>query len=102
MADFTPVGSAMVRVEVFRGSTLAGSVLVAPGVVATASGAADLPGIDAVGWIPPCYLPVIDGIEATREIKRLNPAIKVLMISMLADYASVLKAMKAGADGYLL
>jgi DNA-binding NarL/FixJ family response regulator len=47
-------------------------------------------------------MPIIDGIEATREIKRLNPEIKVLMISMLSDYASVEKALKAGADGYLI
>jgi hypothetical protein len=31
MADFTPVGSAMVRVEVFRGSNLVGSAVVPPG-----------------------------------------------------------------------
>jgi DNA-binding NarL/FixJ family response regulator len=47
-------------------------------------------------------MPVIDGIEATREIKRHKPDIKILMISMLADYASVIKALKAGADGYII
>ncbi len=47
-------------------------------------------------------MPVIDGIEATREIKRHKPGIKILMLSMLADYSSVIKALKAGADGYLI
>jgi DNA-binding NarL/FixJ family response regulator len=47
-------------------------------------------------------MPLIDGIDATREIKRLDDNIKVLMVSMLGDYTTVSKAFKAGADGFLL
>lgn len=47
-------------------------------------------------------MPVIDGIHATREIKTLHPEIKIIMVSMLADYSSVIKALKAGADAYIL
>lgn len=47
-------------------------------------------------------MPVIDGIHAPREIKTLHPEIKIIMVSMLADYSSVIKSLKAGADAYLL
>jgi DNA-binding NarL/FixJ family response regulator len=47
-------------------------------------------------------MPVIDGIEATREIKRHDDNIKVLIISMNSDLDTVSKVMKAGADGFLL
>ncbi|MBK9399682.1 MAG: response regulator transcription factor [Bacteroidetes bacterium] len=47
-------------------------------------------------------MPVINGIEATQEIKRLRPDVKVIIVSMNTDYATVNKAIKAGADGYIL
>ncbi len=47
-------------------------------------------------------MPVIDGIEATRDIKQQQSEIKVLIVSMLADFNSVSRAMKAGADGFLI
>lgn len=47
-------------------------------------------------------MPVIDGIEATREIKMHHPNIKVLIVSMRSDLDSVSRAMKAGADGFLI
>lgn len=47
-------------------------------------------------------MPVIDGIEATREIKRHHKKIKVLIVSMLSDFATVSKVLKAGADGFLI
>lgn len=47
-------------------------------------------------------MPIIDGIEATRQIKMHNPEIKVLIVSMLSDLDSVSNAMKAGADGFLI
>ena len=42
-----------------------------------------------------------NGIEATREIKRESPDIKVLVLSMFTDPGTVAEAVKAGADGYL-
>lgn len=47
-------------------------------------------------------MPVIDGIEATREIKKNNKDIKVLIVSMLSDFDTVSKVLKAGADGFLI
>jgi DNA-binding NarL/FixJ family response regulator len=47
-------------------------------------------------------MPVIDGIEATREIKLFRPDTKVLIVSMRSDLDSVSRAMKAGADGFLI
>ncbi len=47
-------------------------------------------------------MPVIGGLEATAEIKRLRPDVKVIIVSMNTDYATVTKAIKAGADGYIL
>lgn len=47
-------------------------------------------------------MPIIDGIQATREIKLQHPDTKVLIVSMLSDLDAVSKAMKAGADGFLV
>lgn len=47
-------------------------------------------------------MPVIDGILATTEIKIHHPLIKIIMVSMLTDLSSVIKALKAGADAYVL
>ena len=47
-------------------------------------------------------MPVLNGIEATRIIKRQWPDMRVLAISMMGDYTTVQQMLKAGADGYLL
>lgn len=47
-------------------------------------------------------MPLLNGIEATRQIARRFPAIHVLILSMHADEAYVIQALKAGARGYLL
>ncbi|AEI51493.1 response regulator [Runella slithyformis] len=44
----------------------------------------------------------MDGITATRELKRRFPTIKVLMITVLDDDDKLFEAFKAGASGYLL
>ena len=46
-------------------------------------------------------LPTIDGIEATRKIKAVNPDIRVLMYTSREDEDDVLDAFQAGADGYI-
>jgi len=46
-------------------------------------------------------IPGMDGIEATRELKRTSPDIEVIMLTSYADdYVS--EAIEAGASGYLL
>jgi NarL family two-component system response regulator LiaR len=48
------------------------------------------------------YMPVLDGIAATRELKARHPEAKVLMLTSLGDGEVVQRAMKAGASGFLL
>ena len=47
-------------------------------------------------------MPVMDGIQAARQILRLAPATAILMLSMSAEEACVRDAFEAGAQGYLL
>lgn len=47
-------------------------------------------------------MPGMDGLEATREIKRQNPGISVLMVTMQEDPDYLLEALKTGAAGYVL
>ncbi|MCU0324814.1 MAG: response regulator transcription factor [Spirosomaceae bacterium] len=47
-------------------------------------------------------MPAMDGIEATREIKRRNPNQKIMMLTVLDREDKIFDAIKAGASGYLL
>jgi DNA-binding NarL/FixJ family response regulator len=47
-------------------------------------------------------MPGTSGIEATRHILHANPHIRVLVLTMFEDDASVFTAMRAGARGYVL
>ena len=47
-------------------------------------------------------MPQLNGIEATRQISRRAPDIRVLILSMYSDEAYILQVLKAGARGYLL
>ena len=47
-------------------------------------------------------MPLLNGIEATSQIVRRAPDMRVLILSMHADEAYVIQALKAGAKGYLL
>ena len=47
-------------------------------------------------------MPKLDGIEATRQIKALNPATAVLILSAYDDDQFVFSLLEAGAAGYLL
>jgi DNA-binding NarL/FixJ family response regulator len=47
-------------------------------------------------------MPLLNGIEATRQITKRAPQTKVLVLSMYSDEAYVTQMLKAGAKGYLL
>lgn len=47
-------------------------------------------------------MPNLNGIEAARQIAEKLPKTKVIILSMHSDEGYVLKALKAGAHGYLL
>jgi two-component system response regulator NreC len=47
-------------------------------------------------------MPLLNGIEATRQITRRVPSTRVLVLSMHSDEAYVTQILQAGATGYLL
>jgi DNA-binding NarL/FixJ family response regulator len=47
-------------------------------------------------------MPVMDGVEATAQIKKEQPNVKVLVLTSFSDQDHVLPALRAGAVGYLL
>jgi DNA-binding NarL/FixJ family response regulator len=47
-------------------------------------------------------MPVMDGVEATRRIVRLEPAARVIILTTFDDDEYVLEGLRAGALGYLL
>ena len=48
------------------------------------------------------HMPVLNGVEATRQVTVENPSIAVLVLTMLENDESVFAAVRAGARGYLL
>ncbi len=47
-------------------------------------------------------MPLLDGVEATRKLKRLLPDIRVLILTVANCERRVAEALAAGADGYAL
>jgi two-component system, NarL family, response regulator NreC len=47
-------------------------------------------------------MPMLNGIEATSQIARRAPAVKVVILSMHPNEAYITRALQAGAKGYLL
>jgi len=47
-------------------------------------------------------MPGMDGFETLKQVKASHPALKVLVLSMHADAEYVARAVREGADGYLL
>ena len=47
-------------------------------------------------------MPRLNGLEAARQIKRQNPTVKILMLTMHSDEEYIFETLKAGASGYLL
>ncbi|GAA2686971.1 response regulator transcription factor [Actinoplanes palleronii] len=47
-------------------------------------------------------MPVMDGLAALQEIRRLTPAVRVLVLTTFGEDAYVARALDAGAAGFLL
>jgi DNA-binding NarL/FixJ family response regulator len=47
-------------------------------------------------------MPLLNGIEAVRQIRKQDPAAKVIFLSMHPEAIYAVEAMKAGASGYLV
>lgn len=57
-------------------------------------------GIDVI--LMDVNMPTVSGIEATKKIKELYPAIKVIALTMHDDISIITKMIRAGASGYVL
>jgi DNA-binding NarL/FixJ family response regulator len=47
------------------------------------------------------HMPRCDGVEATRRLREVNPAARVIALTTYADDRSVIGALRAGARGFL-
>ncbi|MEX5219275.1 MAG: response regulator [Nitrospiraceae bacterium] len=47
-------------------------------------------------------MPLLNGIDATRQLKKTLPDVKIIFVTMHADPAYLNEAFKAGGSGYLL
>jgi two-component system response regulator NreC len=47
-------------------------------------------------------MPLLNGLDAAHEIRRIAPEIKTILLTMYTDKGYVLQALRAGARGYVL
>ncbi|MCC5865065.1 MAG: response regulator [Wenzhouxiangella sp.] len=47
-------------------------------------------------------MPEVDGIECTERMVQANAAVKILVVSAVADKATAILALKKGANGFLI
>lgn len=47
-------------------------------------------------------MPGLDGIACTSAMVRLNPKVLILVVSAIADKATAIRALRQGANGFLL
>ncbi|WP_411344481.1 response regulator [Paenibacillus sp. WLX1005] len=48
------------------------------------------------------HMPVLDGVEATRQIKQAHPHTKIIILTSFKEVNYVITALSLGAEGYLL
>ena len=85
------------------GFSLAGSFASAPAALMQAerAGGSQAP----VPWdlvVTDIEMPTMSGIEATRRLKAAHPGLKVVVLTVFEQPETILEAICAGADGYLL
>ncbi|WP_129596951.1 response regulator [Anaerophilus nitritogenes] len=47
-------------------------------------------------------MPEVDGIQAVKEIKKINPGSKIIMCSAMGQQAMVIEAIQAGAADFIV
>jgi len=47
-------------------------------------------------------MPLLNGVEATRQIRKHDPKAKIIFLTMHSEAIYAVEAMKAGASGYLM
>lgn len=47
-------------------------------------------------------MPEVDGIQAVKEIKKINPSAKIIMCSAMGQQAMVIEAIQAGARDFIV
>lgn len=47
-------------------------------------------------------MPLLNGIEAVRQIKKIDPRVRVIFLTMHPDVTYAIRAFEAGASGYVL
>lgn len=47
-------------------------------------------------------MPLLNGIDAARQIRQVSPRTKILLLTMYEDEPYVLRALRAGVNGYIL
>jgi DNA-binding NarL/FixJ family response regulator len=78
-----------------------------PGIEVVASAADGRQAIEVVARHQPdailldLHMPVMDGIEATRQLTQRHPAVAVVVLTTYADDTSIVAALSAGARGCL-
>ncbi|MEQ1505046.1 MAG: response regulator transcription factor [Myxococcota bacterium] len=105
-----PIRTAIVEDDRRYRAALAALLEATPGFTLTAEHGAAGPllaelGPDGAPWdlvIMDIHLPDTSGIEATRTLKRAAPAVTVVNLTVFDEPSTILAAICAGADGYLL
>ena len=47
-------------------------------------------------------MPEVDGIQAVKEIKKINPSANIIMCSAMGQQAMVIEAIQAGAKDFIV
>lgn len=46
-------------------------------------------------------MPLMDGLECIRALRKINPKVQILVVSALSDKSTAIQALKEGAQGFL-
>ncbi len=106
--DHPPITVAIIEDDAEIREMLARSVRKAPSLTHVGSFAsaetalAQLPKLTPNVIVMDIQLPGLNGIECTRQVKRMLPATQVLVFTVFMDSEQIFNALAAGANGYLL